>query len=93
MIRNTEAQGQLNDALISPDAQRIIDIAQAHGAIGWKVNGAGGDGGSLTLLCDDASSAKRALLSEIESDNPLFKNIPVYLSRTGLRTWEGRHRE
>ena len=88
MIRNTEAQGRLNEALISPDAQRIIDIAREHGAIGWKVNGAGGDGGSLTLLCGDLSSSKRALISEVESDNRLFKNIPIYLSRSGLRTWE-----
>ena len=88
MIQNTEAQGRLNDALISPDARRIIDIAREHGAIGWKVNGAGGDGGSLTLLCNDSSSAKRALIGEVESDNNLFKNIPIYLSRTGLRTWD-----
>ena len=88
MIQNTEAQGRLNEALISPDAARIIDIAREHHAIGWKVNGAGGDGGSLTLLCGDSSSEKRALIQEIESDNPLFKNIPIYLSRTGLRSWE-----
>ena len=88
MIQNTEAQGRLNDALISPDAWKIIDIAREHGAIGWKVNGAGGDGGSLTLLCNDSSSAKRALIAEVESDNNLFKNIPIYLSRTGLRTWD-----
>ena len=25
---------------------------------------------------------------DIEAENPLFKNIPIYLSRTGLRTWE-----
>jgi D-glycero-alpha-D-manno-heptose-7-phosphate kinase len=88
MIQNTEAQGRLNDALISADAGRVIDIAREHGAIGWKVNGAGGDGGSLTLLCNDSSSAKRALIKEVESDNDLFKNIPIYLSRTGLRTWD-----
>jgi hypothetical protein len=29
------------------------------------------------------------MIREIESENPLFKNIPIYLSRTGLRTWEG----
>jgi D-glycero-alpha-D-manno-heptose-7-phosphate kinase len=88
MIKNTDAQGRLNGALISPDAARIIDIAREHSAIGWKVNGAGGDGGSLTLLCGDSSSEKRALIQEIESDNKLFKNIPIYLSRTGLRSWE-----
>jgi len=88
MKRNTEAQGRLNSALISEDAERIIEVAEANGAIGWKVNGAGGDGGSLTLLCDDASASKRALIAEVEQENALYKNIPIYLSRTGLRTWE-----
>ena len=53
MIANNEAQRRLHPALISPDADRIIEIAREHGALGWKVNGAGGDGGSLTLLCGD----------------------------------------
>jgi D-glycero-alpha-D-manno-heptose-7-phosphate kinase len=88
MIRNTEGQRELNAELVSADAQRIIDIARAHGALGWKVNGAGGDGGSLTLLCGDSSHAKRAMIREIEAESPLFQNIPIYLSRYGLRTWE-----
>ena len=54
MIENTEAQRRLHPDLVSPDAQRVIEIAQAHGALGWKVNGAGGDGGSLTLLSGGA---------------------------------------
>lgn len=87
MIDNTEAQGRLHPALISTDAQRVIEIALKFGALGWKVNGAGGDGGSLTLLCSDFSSMKRAMIRAIEQDNPLFKNIPIYLSRYGVRTW------
>ncbi|OQY83114.1 MAG: GHMP kinase [Chloroflexi bacterium UTCFX4] len=93
MIRNTEGQRALNAALVNADAQRIIDIARAHGALGWKVNGAGGDGGSLTLLCGDSSHAKRAMLYEIQAENALFQNIPIYLSRYGLRTWEARARD
>jgi D-glycero-alpha-D-manno-heptose-7-phosphate kinase len=88
MTTNTEAQRQLHPALISPDAQKVIDIAKEHGALGWKVNGAGGDGGTVTLLCGDQSSVKRAMLREIEAENPLFQNIPIYLSRYGLRVWE-----
>lgn len=87
MIDNTEAQRRLHPDLISPAHQRIIDIAREHGALGWKVNGAGGDGGSVTLLCGDSSQAKRALIREIEQDNPLHRNIPIYLSRYGLRVW------
>jgi D-glycero-alpha-D-manno-heptose-7-phosphate kinase len=88
MAENTEAQKRLHPSLVSQDAARVIEIAKAHGAIGWKVNGAGGDGGSLTILCNESSSVKRAMIQEIEQENALFKNIPIYLSRYGLRTWE-----
>ncbi|HIP70876.1 MAG TPA: GHMP kinase, partial [Anaerolineae bacterium] len=88
MMANTEAQRRLHPDLISPEAQRVMEIAQAHGALGWKVNGAGGDGGSLTLLCGPRSSVRRAMIREIETDNDLFQNIPIYLSRYGLRVWE-----
>jgi D-glycero-alpha-D-manno-heptose-7-phosphate kinase len=85
---NTEAQRHLHPDLISPAHQQIIDIAQAHGALGWKVNGAGGDGGSVTLLSGPEMAAKRAMLRVIEQANPAFKVIPIYLSRFGLRVWE-----
>jgi len=88
MIANTEAQRELHPALVNAEAQRVIEIAQAHGAVGWKVNGAGGAGGSLTLLCGSLSHAKRAMIREIEQENQLFQNIPIYLSRFGLRVWE-----
>jgi D-glycero-alpha-D-manno-heptose-7-phosphate kinase len=88
MAENTAAQERLHPDLISPDAQKIIAIARAHGALGWKVNGAGGQGGSLTLLSDENSSSKRAMIREIEQENSDFQNIPIYLSRYGLRTWE-----
>ncbi len=88
MQQNTEAQRQLHPALVSADAERVIEIAKTHGALGWKVNGAGGEGGSLTLLCGDFSHDKRALIREIEAENPLYKQIPTTLSRFGLRVWE-----
>jgi D-glycero-alpha-D-manno-heptose-7-phosphate kinase len=61
---------------------------KAHGAIGWKVNGAGGEGGSVTLLCSASASQRRSLLRTITEANPLFQPIPIYLSHTGLRVWE-----
>jgi D-glycero-alpha-D-manno-heptose-7-phosphate kinase len=88
MTANTEAQRQLNAALVSADAQKVIDVARQHGALGWKVNGAGGEGGSVTILGGDLSSVKRTMIREIEAENPPFRNIPIYLSRYGLRIWE-----
>ncbi len=88
MIENTAAQERLHPRLVSPEARQVIEIARAHGAIGWKVNGAGGDGGSVTILSGPSSRARRAMLREIEQENPLFKNIPIYLSRYGLRVWK-----
>jgi D-glycero-alpha-D-manno-heptose-7-phosphate kinase len=88
MIQNTEAQRLLHPDLVSPEAQRVVEIAQAHSALGWKVNGAGGDGGSLTILCGVSSAAKRAMIRQIEEDNPLLRSIPIHLSRSGLRVWE-----
>lgn len=87
MIDNTEAQRALHSALVSADADEIIALARAHGVLGWKVNGAGGAGGSVTLLCGPDTSANRALLRDIRRANPLFQPIPIYLSRTGLRVW------
>ncbi len=88
MIENTEAQERLHPALVSPEAHRVIEIAREHGAVGWKVNGAGGEGGSVSLLCGEDSHSKRTMLRTIEQENKLFKIIPIYLRRYGLRVWE-----
>ncbi len=88
MIYNTETQGELNPALVCDDARQIIEIARAHGAAGWKVNGAGGEGGSVTVLATASSSEKRRMIQAVEAANPAFKSLPIYLSRFGLRVWE-----
>jgi D-glycero-alpha-D-manno-heptose-7-phosphate kinase len=88
MVENTEAQRRLHSDLVGVDAQRVIDVARAHGALGWKVNGAGGEGGSLTILAGPAAGARRAMIREIEAENPLYRHVPTTLSRHGLRTWE-----
>jgi D-glycero-alpha-D-manno-heptose-7-phosphate kinase len=50
MIANTRGQKGLHPALVSEPAQAVIDLGRRHGAIGWKINGAGGDGGTVTLV-------------------------------------------
>ena len=89
MAANTDAQAGLHPALVSTTAQKIIEVAKRHGALGWKVNGAGGDGGSLTLLSAPSRPRQRAMLREIEELGGGIRVIDTYLSRYGLRVWEG----
>ncbi len=88
MIRNTEAQRDLHAALLSDAAQSVIDVAKTHGCIGWKLNGAGGEGGSLTILCGPEGEQKRAFMDALPGVDPAFRVIPTYLSRMGVRRWE-----
>jgi D-glycero-alpha-D-manno-heptose-7-phosphate kinase len=88
LTANTELQRQLHPDLIGREAQTVIDTAAACGALGWKVNGAGGEGGSVTILCgpgDDASQRMRRALSEADQS---FSVVPTTLSREGVRAWE-----
>ncbi len=89
MAANTDAQRALHPALVSAEADSIIALAKEHGAVGWKVNGAGGEGGSVTLLFGPESERKRAFIAGLAPLNPAFQSIPIYLSRFGLRQWEG----
>ncbi len=87
MARNTDAQGRLHPDLVSDDAQTAIEVAAANEALGWKVNGAGGEGGSITVLCGPDMHVKRRLQRALADADPRFQVIPTYLSRYGLRVW------
>ena len=84
MIDNTEAQSQLHPDLINAASRGVIDLAQRFGALGWKVNGAGGDGGSITILSRPDREERSAMLQHIEEANPLMQVIPIRLDREGL---------
>ena len=42
----------------------------------------------MTILCGSMSHAKRQMIREIEGESELFRSIPIYLSRFGLRIWQ-----
>jgi D-glycero-alpha-D-manno-heptose-7-phosphate kinase len=88
MIRNTEAQAELHPDLVGPDHRRVIEIARRFGAAGWKVNGAGGDGGSVSILSHADRSRRREMIRAIAEANPKYHHIPALLSSHGLRVWE-----
>lgn len=87
MIANHEAQRELHPSLINPIVRRVVEIVKKHGALGWKVNGAGGEGGSLTLLSSPRREAQRAMLAEILAENPDVHLIPIRFSATGVQVW------
>ena len=86
MIENTGAQARLHPDLVGIDARRVVALAKAHGAGGWKVNGAGGAGGSITLLAGPGSGARQTLVEAIQRADPRFRHIPVRISFEGLHT-------
>ena len=55
----TDAQRALHGALVSAEAEALIALAREQRALGWKVNGAGGPGGSISVLCREAVDRDR----------------------------------
>ncbi len=84
MIANTQAQESLHPALVGVDARRTIAMAMAQGAIGWKVNGAGGNGGSVTIL-SRSKEAKQALEHGMTALDPRYRVLPVRVSDVGFQ--------
>jgi D-glycero-alpha-D-manno-heptose-7-phosphate kinase len=84
MDANTAVQARLHPELVGRDAQRVIERARAHGAVGVKVNGAGGEGGSLTLLGSPKAEDRRAMMEAVLGESSLFRHLPVRLSPHGL---------
>ena len=66
MITNTIGQMGLHPALVSEPAQDLIDLGRRHGAVGWKINGAGGDGGTVTLVGPDDPGPLLAALEHLD---------------------------
>jgi D-glycero-alpha-D-manno-heptose-7-phosphate kinase len=88
MIRNNECQRGLHSRLIAREADAVADLARKWGAAGWKVNGAGGKGGSMTVLASGDDVLRRQMIQKINALGRGIRVIPVSLSATGLLAWE-----
>jgi len=88
MIDNNEAQRALHPKLVSDRADRVIAIARKHGASGWKVNGAGGKGGSLTILASPDDGLRRRMIAAVLELGGGIRHLPVSLSPAGVQAWE-----
>jgi D-glycero-alpha-D-manno-heptose-7-phosphate kinase len=72
----TEAQRALHPRLVGPAHTAAIEVARRAGASGWKVNGAGGDGGSLTVACPDADRAA-AVRAALRAQDPSWQVLDL----------------
>ncbi len=84
LTRNTELQAQLHPALVGEAARAVIGAARAAGALGWKVNGAGGDGGSVSVLTGPDAAARRRLVGSLAEIAPGARVVPTRLRRAGV---------
>jgi D-glycero-alpha-D-manno-heptose-7-phosphate kinase len=85
MNENTIMQRCIHYGLICPKADQIIDIADRYRAAGCKVNGAGGDGGTVTILCNGDRPSKQLTIKALHDEG--FVTVPVRIAREGLRVW------
>jgi len=88
MVENTECQRALYHELVSAEADAIAALAKKYKASGWKVNGAGGKGGSMTILAGPDDGLKRRLLREMVALGRGIRPLPASLSPNGLEAWE-----
>ena len=82
MNKNWKAQKNLHPSMVNPIIKKIEKLVENHGAIGFKLNGAGG-GGSATILAGIGSEygLKRKLIKEG------FQILPIKLNLKGVQTW------
>jgi D-glycero-alpha-D-manno-heptose-7-phosphate kinase len=84
MALNTKAQFELHPQLIGRDARHVIRIAQQRGAVGWKVNGAGGSGGSVSVLGPPDPPSRARLAAALQRADRGWRLLPVHLTDRGL---------
>ncbi len=84
LAANTDAQAALHPALVSRDARSLIDLARGHGAAGWKVNGAGGDGGTVTLVAPADPALRVRMVNAIDA-TPGWQRLPLRRRAHGVR--------
>jgi D-glycero-alpha-D-manno-heptose-7-phosphate kinase len=87
MVRNNENQRALSSGLVSPSADAVASLCRRFGAAGWKVNGAGGRGGSMSVLAPGDDGLRRRLAAAVAELGRSIRIIPVSLSPRGLHAW------
>jgi len=78
LSESAAAQARLHPGLVGPAHAAAIEVARRCGATGWKVNGAGGSGGSLTAVARSGGTAElRTALIAVDASWPLLDLCPA----------------
>lgn len=85
MTQSIVLQRALHPHLVGEKFDEIIDIANFYHVDGCKVNGAGGDGGSITILGDGDVKKKREMIHALKEKG--YLSIPTALSPDGVRVF------
>lgn len=83
LTENTGAQADLHPGVVGRDALVVIEAARRLGSLGWKVNGAGGEGGSITVL--SGSGQDKTTVENWLRRYRRYRVIPVAVSADGVR--------
>lgn len=77
LTASVDVQAALHPGLVGTPHRRAIDVARLCGAVGWKVNGAGGEGGSLTMVAAPDAGAAKALAVAVAEVDPSWQVVPL----------------
>jgi len=88
MNANTAWQERMHPDILGEQAKALIAIARETNVCGWKLNGAGGNGGSVTLLFGEMNHDKRRFKEALRAALPEAQVIPISLSPSGVHVWE-----
>lgn len=80
-----EAISSLHGGLVGDSARELESLAREHGARGWKVNGAGGDGGSMAVLGPADPGADAALVAALVA-RPGWQLVDAPIAAQGVTT-------
>ncbi len=87
MRNHNDATRRLHAPIVSPLADQVGALSDAFGGLGWKVNGAGGVGGTVAVLAGADADERVALIAAIAA-HPGCEVLPLRPTRNGLTVHE-----
>ena len=88
MTAATQAQAKLHPSVVTDEQEQVFEIARKHNALGFKQNGAGGPGGSVSILGSDRFHEHYNMLRCLRELDGAIELVPITLSQAPAQAWE-----